>query len=49
MVVYLSKTYPNKFAIAVSTEDVKNQFGKGFISFPMEWKMEVRLTEVLKI
>ncbi|MBK8944498.1 MAG: dipeptidase [Ignavibacteriae bacterium] len=35
LVEYLAKTYPNKFAIAVSTEDVKNQFGKGIISFPM--------------
>ncbi|MBK7105023.1 MAG: dipeptidase [Ignavibacteriae bacterium] len=35
MVEYLTKTYPNKFAIAVSTEDIKNQFGKGIISFPM--------------
>lgn len=35
MVKYLTKTYPNKFAIAVSTEDVKNQFGKGIISFPL--------------
>jgi len=35
MVEYLAKTYPNKFAIAVSTEDVKNQFGKRIISFPM--------------
>ncbi|MFZ1289320.1 MAG: dipeptidase [Melioribacteraceae bacterium] len=35
MVEYLAKTYSDKFAIAVSTEDVKNQFGKGIISFPM--------------
>jgi len=31
----LAENFPNKFAIAVSTNDVKNQFGKGIISFPM--------------
>jgi membrane dipeptidase len=31
----LAENFPQKFAIAVSTDDVKNQFGKGLISFPM--------------
>ncbi len=31
----LAKIYPDKFEIALSTEDVKNQFGKGIISLPM--------------
>ena len=31
----ISKTFPTKFAIAISTEDVKKQFGKGIVSLPM--------------